>query len=355
MAKREAIPEAARVLAQKLAERAPKKQRLRRTKPSSLTIRRQRRGTGFRFLTASGAAVRDAKELRRLQSLAMPPAYEDVRYADDPQGHLQAIGTDAAGRTQYRYHPDWEKVRERRKARRLVELIAALPRIRRAVTQQLRSGELTKDFVCAAVIELISCTAMRPGSESYARDHGTRGAATLLKSNVTVKGSSIALAFRAKGGQNVARVYRDARLAKAIKKLDDIPGRRLFQYRDEEGSVRFIRRRDVNDYLRAAAGVKISLKDIRTLTASAAVLETLAKIEPAKSQSKRKRQMLDAVRAAAEELNNTPAVCRRSYVHDTVFAAFENGRLKRAAKTNLVRSIAGRERLLAQIVGPAGG
>ncbi|MEA2991245.1 MAG: topoisomerase [Alphaproteobacteria bacterium] len=324
---------------------------LRRAAPNDLTIRRRRSGPGFYYIAPDGKVVRDATTLRRLKSLAVPPAYQEVLYAEDPKAHLQAVGRDAAGRLQYRYHPEWEKVRERRKARRLVALVQALPQIRRSVTRHLAAGEPTREFVLAAIIELVARSAIRPGSETYARAHGTRGAATLLKSNVNIKRDTIILTFRAKGGQAVHREIRSRRLAAAIGILQQLPGRRLFQYRDETGAAHLVRRRDVNEFLHLTASVRISLKDFRTLMASTFVLETLAHLSPEKSQRLRRRQILEAVRAAAEELSNTPTVCRKSYVHDTIFAAFENGGLRRfSAKLKLCRSAGGREQVLAQIV-----
>src|SRR5215213_7142029 len=154
---------------------------LRRVSPRDLRIRRRRNGKGFTYIRADGRAVRDSATLRRLKSLAVPPAYEDVLYADDPRAHLQAVGRDAAGRLQYRYHPEWEKVRERRKAERLARLADVLPRIHRSVGQHLSAQEPTREFALAGVIELVACSAIRPGSESYMRQHGTRGATTLLK------------------------------------------------------------------------------------------------------------------------------------------------------------------------------
>src|SRR5215212_5290136 len=297
---------------------------LRRVSPRDLRIRRRRNGKGFTYIHPDGRAVRDSATLRRLKSLAVPPAYENVIYADDPRAHLQAVGRDAAGRLQYRYHPEWEKVRERRKAERLVALVEALPRIRRSITKHLAADEPTREFVLAAIIHLVARSAIRPGSEAYLRTHGTRGAATLLKSDVAIKGDTVTLTFRGKGSQKVERKFRSGRLSKAFGILLQLPGTRLFQYRDAAGKLHSVRRHDVNEFLYATAGVRISLKDFRTLLASTSVLEKLAHIPPAESERMRKRQMREAVTAAAEELANTPTVCRRSYVHDTVFAAFEN-------------------------------
>lgn len=346
--------DAARELNRLLKARAPKPGPLRRVLPDELAIRRRRNGKGFAYVGSNGRMLRDSATLRRLKSLAVPPAYEDVLYAEDPRAHLQAVGRDAAGRLQYRYHPEWEKVRERRKAKRLVALVAALPRIRRCVGRHLAAAEPTREFALAAMIHLVARSAIRPGSETYLRAHGTRGAATLLKSNVSIKRDTVILSFRGKGGLAVERKIKSRRLARALTILLRLPGKRLFQYRDADCALRNLRRRDVNEFLCAIAGVRISLKDFRTMLASTAVLETLAHIPPAKSERQRRKQILGAVRLAAEDLANTPTVCRRSYVHDTIFAAFENGALKRySAKLKQCRSSSGCEKVLAQIVASA--
>ena len=327
---------------------------LRRGKPEALTIRRRRRGRGFVYLRAGDKPVRDAVLLRRLASLAVPPAYEDVLYADDPCAHLQAIGRDAAGRTQYRYHPDWEKIREMRKTRRLVRLVRCMPKIRRALGKHLADPEPTREKALAAMIDLVVCSAIRAGGESYARERGTRGAATLLKSNVATEDNTLVLNFRAKGGQSVRKEFKSRRLAEAIRQLRALPGRRLFQYRDGTGAVRTLRRGDANAFLRRLAGEAISLKDFRTLMASAIAVDTLVRIVPAESKSRRRSQVLTALRSAAEELVNTPTICRKSYVNEIVVNAFEGGLLRRfSTALGSRRSQTRREIVLAQVLAQA--
>jgi DNA topoisomerase-1 len=324
---------------------------LRLVTADALAIGRRRCGRGFAYLTADGRPIRDRSVVSRLGSLAVPPAYRDVLYAEDPCAHLQAVGRDAAGRLQYRYHPEWEKVREARKAQRLARLVEALPRIRRSVAQYLAGEDPTRAFALAAVIELVALSAIRPGGESYARLNGTRGAATLLKSNVAISGERITLAFRSKGGKEVRKEFAAGRLCAAIELLRRLPGRRLFQFRDEDGTVRPVRAREVNLFLRGLAGAHISLKDFRTLCASAFALDTLARTCPAASARERRKQVLEAVRAAAAALHNTPAICRKSYVHETVVSAFENGVLERFSATlRSCRSPSRKERFLAEIV-----
>jgi DNA topoisomerase-1 len=333
------------------ALRMAKRLGLRHVDSGELAIRRRRCGKGWAFYRPDGGLIRDKATVRRLESLAVPPAYQDVLYAEDPAAHLQAIGRDAAGRLQYRYHPDWEKVREMRKARRLSRLANVLSRIHRSLGQHLAAAAPTREFTLAAVIELIARSAIRPGSEEYARERGTRGAATLLKSNVSIYGDTVTLSFKGKGGKSITKEVVAARLANALALLRQLPGKRLFQYRTESGELRHVTAREVNVFLREIAGAEISLKDFRTLVASAGALEALARAAPAKSERSRKKQVLEAVRAVAEDLSNTPAICRKSYVHGTVVAAFEDGALERFAQTLAgCRSQSRRAQVLAEII-----
>jgi DNA topoisomerase-1 len=316
-----------------------------------LTIERKRHGKGFVYLDARGHPLRDERTLWRLKRLAVPPAYEAVRFAADPHAHLQAVGRDAAGRAQYRYHPEWEKVRELRKARRLARLAEALPSIRRWVSRHLKDREPSRERAIAAVIELVGMTALRPGSEVYAKEHGTRGAATLLKSDLTISGSKVTLNFTGKGGKEIDKIVESQRLAQALRRLSALPGKRMFQYRNEQGAIVPLRRREVNNALRTITARRVSLKDFRTLNASAQAVQHLALLDPKSSERGRKRQLLTMMREIAGELANTPAVCRKSYVHAIVVDAFESGTLQRAAKrAGNLRSAAGREKMLAKLL-----
>jgi DNA topoisomerase-1 len=327
---------------------------LRYVTTDALSIRRRRSGGGWVYIGIDGRPIQDRRIVRRLARLAVPPAYRDVLYATDPAAHLQAIGRDAAGRLQYRYHPQWEDVREGRKARRLARLASSLPQVRRSLGQYLASDHQTREFACAAVIELVACSAIRPGSEDYRRLHGTRGAATLLKSNVSIYGEAITLKFRSKGGKIVTKEFAAPRLARVIALLRQLPGRRLFQYQAENGAVRGVTAREVNAFLREIAAARISLKDFRTLLASASVLEALARTKPAASARQRRRQVLEAISAAAEDLANTPTICRKSYVHETVVTAFEDGVLERFSETlKNCRSPTRRAKVLAQVIAGA--
>ena len=328
---------------------------LRYVTSDSLSIRRARRGRGWIYIGQNQHPIRDPKIIRRLARLAVPPAYGDVLYATDPDAHLQAIGRDAAGRLQYRYHSRWEDVRELRKSRRLARLADALPRIQRRIAQCLASEACTREFACAAIIDLVTRSAIRAGTEAYTRLHGTRGAVTLLKSNVTVRGKVITLKFRSKGGKIVTKEVAAGRLGRAIRPLLQLPGRRLFQHRLENGEVRVVTAHEVNTCLREMAGTSISLKDFRMLLASARVLETLARVKPAPRERQRRKQVLAAVSAAAEDLANTPTICRKSYVHECVVRAFEQGVLERfSTSLKHSRSPIGRARALAKIIATMG-
>ena len=347
---------AARALASRLNAAARGRIGLRRVSVEELSIRRRRNGKGFAYFTANGRRIRDLRNIARLKRLAVPPAYDDVRFADDPRAHIQAIGRDSAGRIQYRYHPDWDKLREQRKATHLTELLRLLPKIRRALSRHLREREETRAFTLAAIIELIALTALRPGSEAYAREHGTRGAATLLKTNVTVTGDRIALRFRGKGGKLIEREVRSKRLARAIGRLMKLPGKRLFQYRTADGAILVARRRDANAFLKEIASEHVRLKDFRTLIACARALENLVKLEPKPSDAGRRRQLKECLCAVSEELANTPAICRKSYVHGLVVQAFEDGSLKDiAARTGRKSTAVQGEALLRAVLTTAGG
>jgi DNA topoisomerase-1 len=309
-----------------------KKLGLRMIKSDAFTISRMREGETWVYTNRRGRPIKDPRILARLNKLAVPPAYEEVRYASDPKAHLQAIGRDAAGRLQYRYHPEWEKIRDIRKAQQLIGLVEVLPKIRRALAARLADDAVTREFALAAMIELIAASAIRSGSEEYARLHRTRGAATLLKSNLRANGgNTLVLSFRAKGGKAVRKEIVHARLCAAIARLREIPGLRLFQYRSEDGTVRALSAADANLYLKEIAGCPISLKDFRTLCGTAEAMEALAAMEPAQSARARKKQIVEAIKGAAAKLENTPAICRKSYVHPAVVTAFESGALKEFA------------------------
>jgi DNA topoisomerase-1 len=274
--------------------------------------------------------INDARVINRLARLAVPPAYVRARYCSNARGHIQAIWRDAAGHRQYRYHDNWETVRGKQRHGRLADLAHALPRIRRGISRQLSRRDPSLKFALAAVLELAWISGLRPGRESYARSNGTRGAATLLKSDVSSKADVVMLSFRAKGGKIMRKTIKAPRLVLALRRLRLLPGPRLFQYRDAKGQIRAVRARQVNEFLRAMSNAPVTLKDFRTLAASVTVVNSLAKSPPARSERRRKAQIREAMQRASFELGNTPAVCRKSYVPAGLVEAFEQGKLQRA-------------------------
>lgn len=317
----------------------------------TLDITRRRHGRGYRYFDRAGQPITDKALIARLAALAVPPAYVEVRFSAHPRAHLQAVGRDAAGRLQYRYHPDWEEVRSQLKAERLARFAEALPRIRRRVARDLSAPVGSRLLALAGVVELVTLTAIRPGEEAYAKERGTRGAATLLKSNLKEKAEGLELSFQAKGGRKVVCAIADPRFRALVARLRALPGRRLFQHRTAQGEVRPVRAGDVNAYLKQVSGIPVSLKDFRTLVASARVLEELAVRTPETSDRRRNAQILQAVRIAAETLHNTPAICRKSYVLPAVVEAFEDGTLSRFSQLlKRYRSPMRRATLLATLI-----
>lgn len=318
---------------QRGAEHLERITRLHVAGPDTLVLTRRRSRRGFTYVDDRGRIVQERKILTRIRALAIPPAYEDVKIARDARAHLQAIGRDAAGRIQYRYHPDWTEVREARKVERLGELCAALPRIRRIVANDLRRLELCRRRVLAAVIALIDKTHVRIGCEDYVHTGRSRGAATLLKRNVHLSGDTVALAFHGKGGRPIQCAVSSPALARTIRALNEQEGRRLFRYRGEDGELHNATAADVNAYLHEVARAHVTAKDFRTLAATAAAAEKLAKLERAPSRAAQRRQLNAVFREIAEMLANTPAVTRKSYVHRRLVRTFERGALNAMAAT----------------------
>ena len=290
-------------------------------------ITRHRRGKWFSYRDPVGQAIRVADVLQRIRALAIPPAYIDVWICVKPNGHLQATGIDQRGRKQYRYHPRWRAVRDESKFERMAEFAAALPKIRRRVKADLSAPGLTKTKVLAAVVFLLETTLIRVGNDRYAEANKSFGLTTLRKRHADVAGSEIRFAFRAKSGKEVEVDLKDRRLAKIVRSCQDLPGQRLFQYTDENGVHQTIDSNDVNGYLQEIAGQDFTAKDFRTWAATRLAVQALAAQPAAESETEAKRIVADCVKAVAGVLGNTPAVCRKSYIHPGVITAYAEGKL----------------------------
>ena len=289
-------------------------------------IRRQRAGRGFTYEGPSGRRIRDAATLRRIRSIVIPPAWTEVWICASPDGHIQAMGRDAAGRRQYRYHPAFRRRRDAGKFDRLIRFGETLPRIRRRVQRDLAQRGLPRDKVLAAVVELLERTRLRVGNDEYASLNRSFGLSTLRDRHARVEGTTIRLRFRGKGGRTEERTIIDRRLAAIVRRCQDLPGQELFQYEDDSGEARAIGSDDVNDYIREAAGDPgFSAKDFRTWTATVHAFRALrAGLSDGEASSTRARSRLnDALRQTAEQLGNTLAVTRASYVHPGVVEAFD--------------------------------
>jgi DNA topoisomerase I len=286
---------------------------LRFASPDDPGYRRRRAGRGFRFEDADGRAVTDETELARFRSLVIPPAWTEVWISPDPSGHLQAVGRDARGRRQYRYHPRFRARRDRDKFARLIRFGAVLPRIRRRVRADLATRALSREKVIAAVVALLDSTHLRVGNAEYARLNRSFGLSTLRSRHAEVAGASIRFRFRGKGGRTEERELVDRRLATVVRRCQELPGQALFQYPDPDdpGETRTVSSEDINAYIREAAGSdEFSAKDFRTWAATLLAFRTM---DAAKA----------AITFTAEVLGDTPTVARNSYIHPAVLAEID--------------------------------
>ncbi|TDN90884.1 DNA topoisomerase IB [Microbacterium sp. BK668] len=289
-------------------------------------IRRVRAGSGFRYVAPDGSAASD-DDRERISELVIPPAWEDVWISTNPFGHIQAVGTDDAGRRQYLYHPRWRERRDKGKYARALELAQALPSARRRVTTALRTEGLTREKVLAVSFRLLDEGAPRIGSARYLERHGSRGLTTLLRRDASVEASVVTLSFPAKSGQRAYIEIDDGELAPAIDELRvGKQSAHLLWYR--RGRRRLtLTPSEVNTHIRTLTGERFTAKDFRTLRGTILAADALARIGTVDTERDRKRAELLAVRATAEALGNTPSVARSSYIDPRVFKLYERGRL----------------------------
>jgi DNA topoisomerase-1 len=304
-------------------------------------IRRVRSGRGFRYLTPDGRPLRDPEELLRVRKLAIPPAWRDVWICPDPRGHMQATARDAKGRKQYRYHARWREVRDLAKYGRLVAFGRALPKIRARTDKDLRRPGLPREKVLAAVVRLLEATLIRVGNEEYARQNRSFGLTTLRDHHVSTKGSKIRFHFRGKSGKEHVVGIQDRRLSGIVKRLQELPGQDLFQYEGRGGRPRSIGSADVNDYLRTVAGDEFTAKDFRTWAGTVLAAWALQEFQAVDSQRKAKRNVVRAIETVSQRLGNTPAICRKCYVHPTVIDAYLDGTLSRSLKEQVEGELTG--------------
>ena len=301
--------------------------RLHRSNPEAPGIRRQRCGRGFRYFGSDGKPLTDEDTLRRVRDLVIPPAWQDVWICPYPSGHIQAIGSDDAGRRQYLYHEKWREKRETEKHQRVLELARKLPRFRVAVRSDLATSGTGRDRMLAAALRMLDIGIFRTGSEEYAEENGTYGVATLLRGHVTVRGEDeLLVSYVAKGGLERSVRIHDPDLVRVVKTVRRArpPTDRLLAYK-EHGNWHEVHADDVNNRFKEYVGDKFTGKDLRTWNATVLAATAFAETDRPRSQRGMQRAKAAVMREVAEELGNTPAVTRRSYVDPRVVRAFEKG------------------------------
>ena len=312
-------------------------------------IRRKTVRGKFQYFDPKGVRIIDADEIKRLNALAVPPAYTDVWICADPRGHLQATGRDARGRKQYRYHPRWREVRDADKYSRLREFGLALPKLRKQLETLLDAPGFSRDKVMATVITLLDATLIRVGNTQYARDNRSYGLTTLRSRHVEVNGSAILFQFRGKSGIEHQITVKDRRLARIIKRCLEIPGQNLFQYLDENGERHTVSSHDVNSYLQTLTGADFTAKDYRTWAGSALALAVLRELQW-ESEAEAKRHVVEMVKSVSKQLGNTPAVCRKCYIHPAVVERFLLGALAELPRPRVRKGLRSEEVALAMFL-----
>jgi len=294
-------------------------------------IRRERKGDTFAYFKANGDKLTDEATLERIRKLAIPPAYTDVWICPRANGHLQATGRDARGRKQYRYHPEFRALRESTKYEHMLEFARALPALRAALAKHMALRGLPREKVLATVVHLLETTLIRVGNDDYARDNKSYGLTTLRNPHVKVEGAQLRFQFKGKSGKTWRLQVQDRRIARIIRACQELPGQRLFQYRDGE-ELREVTSADVNAYLREITGRDVTAKDFRTWGGTVMAALALREFEAAGTQATQKKNLKAAIESVASRLGNTPTICRKCYIHPEVLNAYVEGTLVLAVK-----------------------
>lgn len=328
-----------------LPVKAAKAAGLRYVSDATPGIRRKRAGKGFSYIGRDGKPIHEQEELRRIRALAIPPAWTNVWICPNPRGHIQATGRDAKGRKQYRYHPKWRKIRDETKYDRMIAFGNALPFIRERVAHDLALPGLPREKVIAAIVRLLDTTSLRIGNEEYARENGSFGLTTLREDHVDISGSTLHFQFRGKSGKEREIDIKDRQLARIVKKCLDLPGQELFEYLDDDGTVHIVESGDVNEYLQQVTGQEFTAKDFRTWAGTVVAACALQDLGESETQTQAKKNVVHAVEEAATHLGNTPAICRKSYIHPEVIDAYLRGALLKSlnppAEKNVLNALDG--------------
>jgi len=290
-------------------------------------IQRKKAGKGFAYIRADGSRLSDPDVLKRIRALAIPPAWTEVWICPWAEGHIQAIGRDAKGRKQYRYHARFREVRESTKYEHVVAFADALPSIRAKVAEHMALRGLPREKVLATVVHLLESTLIRVGNDDYAKQNNSYGLTTLKNRHVAVDGNEVRFRFTGKSGKQWSLRVRDRRIAKIVKACQELPGQELIQYVDEEGNCRDVTSTDVNDYLREITGKDITAKDFRTWAGTVLAAMALKELESFDSAAQAKRNLRAAIEKVSARLGNTSTICRKCYIHPEVLTSYMDGNL----------------------------
>jgi DNA topoisomerase-1 len=290
-------------------------------------IGRRRAGKGFSYVRPDGGRLTEPHVLDRIRHLVIPPAWRDVWISTRPNGHIQAVGYDERGRKQYLYHPQFRAIRDGAKFEHMIGFAEALPALRKRVAADMARHGLPREKVLATVVHLLETTMIRVGNLAYAKTNGSFGLTTLRNRHVRIEGGEVRFHFKGKSGKVWNLGVRDRRIARIVKACQELPGQDLFQYLDESGARQTVTSSDINAYLKDAAGTDITAKDFRTWLGTVLAANALTGFEPATSPTQARRNLNQAIKAVAERLGNTVAVCRKCYVHPEIMAAYLDGAL----------------------------
>jgi DNA topoisomerase-1 len=290
-------------------------------------IRRHRAGKGFRYTDPDGKPLRNRETLKRIRSLAIPPAWTDVWICPWQDGHIQVTGRDAKHRKQYKYHPDFRAAREDGKYEHMLDFAAVLPKIRATVSRHMARRDLSRECVLATVVHLLEATLIRVGNGEYAKQNKSYGLTTLRDPHVKIEGSAIRFQFLGKSGKTWRLQVNDRRVARIVRACQELPGQQLFQYLDAEGNRQGVTSSDVNAYLREVTGRDITAKDFRTWAGTVLAAVALQEFGEIDSQAKAKRNLKAAIESVARRLGNTVTICRKCYIHPEIVNGYLAGDL----------------------------
>jgi DNA topoisomerase-1 len=300
---------------------------LRYVSDSSPGYTRKRTGTTFSYYDKEGKRISDAAVVRRIKSIGIPPAYESVWICPSPSGHIQATGLDARGRKQYRYHPKWRELRDQNKYQHIMDFAAALPALRERVAADMKREGLPREKVLATIVSLLEKTLIRVGNAEYVEKNKSYGLTTMRRKHIAISRGVLRFEFTGKSGKQWKLRVEDKRIAAIVKRCADIPGHELFKYLDDTGESRTVDSGDVNAYIKDITGEDFSAKDFRTWAGTVLAALALAEFKKYDSQTEAKRNIVAAIESVSKQLGNTPAICRKCYVHPEILNAYISGDL----------------------------